>query len=161
MRPFEPVVKALPISYCELFTRTILAAAKLRPRETRAGSNVICSRTRTLHLLVPCALAAVALAACSHSGSGSDALTPAQAEGKQAYTIACMRCHEPYDLQTADDGPSLRGLFKKPTLPSGAPATDEQLRNVVLHGSGRMRPADPAKLSREDIEPLIQYLHTR
>lgn len=112
-------------------------------------------------MLCCCAVAA-ALIACSHSDSGDGRpLTETEARGKQAYVIACMRCHEPFDLQTTQDGPSLRGMFKKPTLPSGAPATDDQVRDVILHGRGKMRPADPAKLNPEDVDPLIQYLHTR
>jgi mono/diheme cytochrome c family protein len=124
-------------------------------------SKISCSRTRRFSLLICCVLAAT-LGACSHSNSGSARpLTATEAQGKQAYSLACMRCHEPFDLQTIDDGPSLYGLFKKPTLPSGAPATDEQVRDVILHGRGKMRPADPIKLKPEDVEPLIQYLHTR
>jgi hypothetical protein len=161
MRPFDPLLKALHIFICQLSTSTILSRQLCVRERDLWDFKVSGGRTRGARLLLCCAVATVALAACSHSGSGSEALTPAQAKGKQAYTIACMRCHEPYDLQTADDGPSLRGLFKKPTLPSGAPATDEQVRNVILHGRGRMRPADPQKLQPEGIEPLIQYLHTR
>jgi mono/diheme cytochrome c family protein len=125
------------------------------------GPQIIGSRTRRFCLLISCVLAA-ALAACSHAGSGSSgAPTPTEVQGRQAYVVACMRCHEPFDLQTINDGPSLVGLFKKPTLPSGAPATDDQVRDVILGGRGKMRPADPAKLKPEDVDPLIQYLHTR
>ena len=153
--------RSKPFRAENLFASTTSVPRRCAQRECRKRTKISCSRTRKRFLLICCVLAAT-LFACSHSNSGSARpLTATEAQGKQAYSLACMRCHEPFDLQTTDDGPSLHGLFKKPTLPSGAPATDEQVREVILRGRGKMRPADPAKLKPEDVEPLIQYLHTR
>jgi cytochrome c5 len=58
------------------------------------------------------------------------------------------------------DPPRLDGLFRKPTFPSGAPATDDELRNVILHGRGIM-PAFEGTLSDDDVNALIQYMHTK
>jgi mono/diheme cytochrome c family protein len=116
-------------------------------------------RIPRIRLFTTYLLAVAAMAACSKSGSSGPTLTPAQDQGRVAFNIACKRCHEPEDLQTAQNGPKLYGLFSKPTLPSGATATDEQVRQVIVHGFGKMPPADPKKLSPDDIGPLIQYLH--
>jgi mono/diheme cytochrome c family protein len=43
-------------------------------------------------------------------------------------------------------------------LPSGAPATDEQVRKTIIQGLGTM-PAFDQRLSDEDISDLVKYLH--
>jgi hypothetical protein len=59
-------------------------------------------------------------------------------------------------------GPSLLGVFKKPYLPSGAPANDERVTYTVLHGRNLM-PAQPALDPQYDpnsLPDLLAYLHT-
>jgi mono/diheme cytochrome c family protein len=51
------------------------------------------------------------------------------------------------------------GLFKRPTLPSGAPANDERVTATILHGHGLM-PAMGNTMNQQDIEDLLAYLHT-
>ena len=73
----------------------------------------------------------------------------------------CSMCH--YDrVSDPLHGPSLRGLYKKPYLPSGAPANDERVTATVLHGRNLM-PAQPylsPSYSPGDLDDLIAYLHT-
>ena len=88
------------------------------------------------------------------------ARTQTVAEGQSVYESACAACHEATDLQLATKPPQLNGLFRRKTLPSGAPATDEELRNVILHGRGIMPPFQNT-LDSEEVNELIQYLHTK
>jgi mono/diheme cytochrome c family protein len=55
--------------------------------------------------------------------------------------------------------PKLEGLFHSKTLPSGAPATDEQVRKTIIEGLGTM-PAFEGRLSERDVNDLVKYLHS-
>jgi cytochrome c5 len=104
------------------------------------------------------------LMGCSGGGSGEDhaAIEANQAsfQGQQVYQRVCAGCHDATDLHLIKDPPHLDSLFRKPTFPSGAPATDDGLRNVILHGRGIMPPFEQA-LTADDVNALIQYMHTR
>jgi mono/diheme cytochrome c family protein len=51
------------------------------------------------------------------------------------------------------------GIFKKPYLPSGAPANDDRVTETILHGRNMM-PAQGNRLDSQDLEDLLAYLHT-
>ena len=104
-------------------------------------------------LLAACAL--VILAGCR----GRPKLTPLQEEGKYVYDEGCAHCHEQNDLRLKKVPPDLHGLFKKPTLPSGAPATDAEIEHLLMTGKGMM-PSFAYQLSREQTDALLAYLHT-
>jgi cytochrome c2 len=61
-------------------------------------------------------------------------LTPQQAEGKHLYAARCAHCHEDNDLALKKIPPDLHAVFKRPAFPSGAPATDAELRRVCSQG---------------------------
>jgi mono/diheme cytochrome c family protein len=86
------------------------------------------------------------------------ALTAQEAAGRAVYVEQCARCHNAYDTQ-ALHGPSLFGVFRKPSLPSGAPARDQRVTQVVLHGRGLM-PAAGQGLTEQQLQDLLRYLHT-
>jgi mono/diheme cytochrome c family protein len=86
-------------------------------------------------------------------------LTPQQAEGKHLYDVRCAHCHEYNDLALKKAPPNLHGIFASTTLPSGAPATDAQVRQVVLAGKGMM-PAFTGRFTEEQMTDLLDYLHT-
>ena len=69
-------------------------------------------------------------------GKPLSALTPGEAGGRAVFVSACARCHNAYDTQ-ALHGPSLYGVFRKPYLPSGAPARDDR---VIGSDPARTRP---------------------
>jgi mono/diheme cytochrome c family protein len=77
--------------------------------------------------------------------------------GHDVFQAHCAQCH--YD-RTSDPlhGPTLRGIYKKPYLPSGAPANDDRVSATVLHGRNLM-PAQP-NLDPQDLNDLLTYLHT-
>ena len=86
-----------------------------------------------------------------------DRLNAQQRSGYDVFQTHCSLCH--YDrVDGSLHGPSLRGIFKKPTLQSGAPANDERVTNTILHGHNLM-PAQPF-IEAQDLNDLLAYLHT-
>ena len=86
-------------------------------------------------------------------------LTSEQAEGKHLYEVRCAHCHRDNDLALKKVPPDLHGVFKRSTMPSGAPATDAEVRRVVLAGKGIM-PGFAGRFTEEQMSALIAYLHT-
>lgn len=79
------------------------------------------------------ALAVVAMAACSRT-QGSPR-TQAAVQGRAVYQMYCQTCHEGTNLELIKQPPTLAGLFRNSKLPSGAPATDAEVRKTIL-GAG-------------------------
>lgn len=85
-------------------------------------------------------------------------LNAQQRSGHVVFETRCAACH--YDRKDAAlHGPSLLGVFKKPFLPSGAPANDDRVTATVLHGHGLM-PAQADVVDDQDLADLLAYLHT-
>jgi mono/diheme cytochrome c family protein len=85
-------------------------------------------------------------------------LNPQQARGHATYQARCAQCH--YDRRDAPlRGPSLLGVFQRPSLPSGAPANDERVTATILHGRNMM-PAMANSMSEADVQDVLAYLHT-
>lgn len=101
-------------------------------------------------------LAGVLILAGCH---GAPPLTTQQAEGKHLYEVRCAHCHEENDLALKKVPPDLHALFKKGTLPGGAPATDAEVRRVVISGKGMM-PAFAGRFDDAQMAALLAYLHT-
>jgi mono/diheme cytochrome c family protein len=97
----------------------------------------------------------VGLSSCRSAST----LTPQEAEGKHLYDVRCAHCHEDNDLALKKVPPDLHGIFNRTTLPSGAPATDEAVRQNVLTGKGMM-PAFAGRFTEEQMAALLAYLHT-
>jgi len=87
------------------------------------------------------------------------ALTPQQEEGKRLYDAGCAHCHEENDLHLKKVPPDLHGLFKRKTLPDGAPATDAEVERILLAGKGTM-PSFAYQMTQEQMSALLAYLHT-
>ena len=85
-------------------------------------------------------------------------LTPQEHAGYVAFQQNCAQCHYERDTGTLH-GPSLLGVFKKQYLPSGAPANDERVTNVMLHGRGMMPPL-AGQLGQDDVDNILAYLKT-
>jgi mono/diheme cytochrome c family protein len=87
-----------------------------------------------------------------------ESLNTQQTQGRVVFQSHCSICH--YDRQSGSlHGPSLIGVFKKQSLPSGAPANDERVTATVLHGHGLM-PALGDTMEQQDVDDLLAYLHT-
>ena len=105
-------------------------------------------------MLLPVTVA-VALAGCK----GRPELTPQQAEGQHLYAVRCAHCHEENDLGLKPPPPSLRGAMSRAKLPSGAAATDAEVRRVVLAGKGKM-PSFAGRFTEGQMAALLSYLRT-
>lgn len=101
------------------------------------------------------ALICAALSGCRSTPS----LTPQEAEGKHLYQVRCAHCHEDNDLALKKIPPDLHLLFKRQSLPSGAPATAGVVRQTVLAGKGMM-PSFAGRFTEEQMQALLAYLHT-
>jgi len=86
-------------------------------------------------------------------------LTPQEEAGKHLYQVRCAHCHEDNDLALKKVPPDLHGIFSRPALPSGIPATDEAVRQNVLKGRGMM-PGFAGRFDDEQMAALLAYLHT-
>ena len=84
-------------------------------------------------------------------------LNASQTRGHDVFATHCAQCHNDR-ISGALHGPSLLGVFKKPSLPSGAPANDERVTATVLHGRALM-PAQP-NMDPQDMDDLLAYLHS-
>lgn len=121
------------------------------------GAGIIENEMRTLALLA--SIAAVgAFAGCRTLPPSKPASqwTAQEARGAAVFQQNCARCHYPTSTSSLH-GPGLQGLTKLPTMPSGAPPTDERLTYVILHGR-TMMPGTP--LSDDQLRDLLAYLHT-
>lgn len=84
-------------------------------------------------------------------------LNAQERRGHAVFESRCAQCH--YDREDGSlHGPSLRGVFQKPYLKSGAPANNERVTDTILHGHGLM-PAQPG-MDPEDLQDVLAYLHT-
>lgn len=101
------------------------------------------------------------LSGCGWERRKTDAelgLTPLQASGRRIYDRRCDECHNPYGSWSWR-GPSMVGVFKKQYLPSGTPANEERVREVILRGKAKM-PSFHDVLTEQELDLLMAYLHT-
>ena len=113
-------------------------------------------------ILLPFVLALACTVACDAERRKSDAelgLNTQQAAGRRIYDAECNRCHEPYSIR-GKKGPSLKGVFQHKYLSlSGLPANDERVTDIIRMGRNEM-PGYSQKLSQQDFQDLLAYLHT-
>jgi cytochrome c2 len=117
------------------------------PRLFKAGTK------KTLFLLV------LSVLLCASCGPSPVRLSPQEADGKALFELHCVDCHEKPQPELIKQPPKLQGLFASKTLPSGAPATDEQVRRTIVEGL-RTMPAFNGRLREDEVRNLIAYLHT-
>ncbi len=118
-------------------------------------------RTRTLIAGAATLLLGGALAAGCRSDARPDVhrpLTLEEQRGQAVFAAQCAQCHYA-DRRSALHGPGLRGVFRRPYLPSGAPANDDRVRATIEHGRGMMPPFGEA-LNDQQMRDLLAYLHT-
>lgn len=108
------------------------------------------------------AVTVLAAAGCDIERRKSDAelgLNSQQSAGRKIYDAECDRCHEPYSTR-GKKGPGLKGVFQHKYLSlSGLPANDERVTDIIRLGRNEM-PAYSQKLSPQDVQDLLAYLHT-
>ena len=95
------------------------------------------------------------LGACSGSADG---FSETERHGRSLFILNCSPCHEDTNLQLKVQPPRLTGVFTKKMLPSGEPATDDQVRKTIISGRGTM-PAFDQRLNKDDVDAILKYLH--
>jgi mono/diheme cytochrome c family protein len=85
-------------------------------------------------------------------------LNPQQTSGHDVYQVRCAQCHNDRTNQPLN-GQSLRGIFKKQYLESGAPANDDRVMDAIVYGRPMM-PALGRAMTPQEREDLLAYLHT-
>lgn len=103
----------------------------------------------------------MAMAGCEPSLPPSkplNSLTEQEARGRQVFVHQCSRCHYP-DSDSALHGPGLFALYRRKYLRSGAPANDDRVTTVIVHGRGMM-PAMGDTMDDQQLQDLLAYLHT-
>jgi len=85
--------------------------------------------------------------------------TREQVAGRALYQLHCSQCHDNPPRYLLTKPPKLDKMYASKTLPSGAPATDEQVRRTIVDGLGTM-PAFNGRLREDEIRDLIAFLHT-
>lgn len=85
-------------------------------------------------------------------------LNDQQMLGHDVFQQHCLQCH--YDrVNQSLAGPTLRGVFKRQYLPSGAPANDDRVMSTIVFGYGIMPPMGRS-MAPEERTALLAYLHT-
>jgi mono/diheme cytochrome c family protein len=111
-----------------------------------------------LRVILIIALCALGISGCSRPESAARPLSAQEVRGERLYRTACAGCHRANSTDPLN-GPGLRGIYKKPYLPSGAPANDERVRDVIRHGR-RMMPGFGQVYDDQQLTDLIAYLRT-
>jgi mono/diheme cytochrome c family protein len=100
------------------------------------------------------------LAGCSDDNSAkTDAelgLNAQESSGRHLYQQNCAACHDAHSVP-GQNGPSLKGILKKPFLPSGLPANERFVRQTILTGRNMM-PAVGSSFTQRQLDDLISYL---
>ncbi len=86
-------------------------------------------------------------------------LTDEQEYGRSLYSANCAACHEENQLALKKVPPNLHRVFAHDRLPSGSPATDDEVRIVISRGRNTM-PSFDQRLTREQVAAIVSYLHT-
>jgi mono/diheme cytochrome c family protein len=86
------------------------------------------------------------------------AMTAAEVHGERLYKTACSSCHHS-DSTAPLHGPGMQGILKSRFLPSGAPANDERVHEVIVRGR-RTMPGFGQVFDESQIRDLIAYMRT-
>ena len=134
---------------------------RIPSREGRS-TNVNFSRRVLVAALIGLVLAAACIALVVYSGGDlrpPARLTDEQEFGRSLYSANCAACHEVNQLALKKVPPNLHGIFAHDRLPSGSPATDDEVRLVISRGKNTMPPFDH-RLTSDQVAAIISYLHT-
>lgn len=125
--------------------------ARWKMRRTKASVLAACGFVM-VHLVI--------LFGCSRNNMDyGPAFASAETRGSVVYERNCSPCHDAENPQLLKQPPKLKGIFQGKTLPSGAPATNEQVRETILAGRGIMPPFEHT-LDKKQVDDLLKYLHT-
>ena len=124
------------------------------PSRPRQGSVVVARLTTCVSLLV---FLFMGPTGCYETPREREQAT---ARGKALFELHCCGCHNGRRSDLAKIPPNLAGIFRRPQLPSGAPATDAMVRSTVLTGRSDIMPSFEGSLNDQKIDDIIRYLHS-
>jgi mono/diheme cytochrome c family protein len=103
---------------------------------------------------------ACALAGCRSGPPPTplEQLNAQQMHGHAEFQAHCAECHNDRKNRPLH-GPPMVGVFKRPSLPSGAPANDDRVTATIVNGHGLMHGLGNT-MDRQEIDDLVAYLHT-
>ncbi|MGH9557427.1 MAG: c-type cytochrome [Terriglobales bacterium] len=81
-----------------------------------------------------------------------------EVRGQRLYQGSCAVCHRA-DSTDPLNGPGLQGMYAKKYLPSGSPANDERVGEVIRRGR-RSMPGYANTYDDRQLNDLIAYLKT-
>lgn len=120
-------------------------------------------RTAFLASLFTAFLAVATMCALPSSGAqtapAAAKTVPGVHAGKEVFTKNCMQCHSVVE-GVVTFGPSLYGEMKPPHPRK----TNAEIRLIIKNGkngaNGRVMPAFGERLSAEEVDSLLAYIHT-
>ncbi len=131
-----------------------------RPKfQSSIGSYLPFRFFRGDHLLLTLVAVAVFCGCSDNNKKLGRPLNAQEKRGEKLFASNCKKCHAA-DSGLATQGPNLEGVFDKKFLPSGAPANDERVKNVLQYGR-RSMPAFGQVLDDSQIDSIIAYLKTQ
>ena len=82
--------------------------------------------------------------------------------GQHIYYLKCWMCHNEYTIASDPKAaaPTLKDLYKRPTLVSGRPVNDETVATKIRDGGPRM-PGYRHVLNDQDMADLLAYLREK
>lgn len=92
------------------------------------------------------------------NGKEKEKAGDAAAGGQDVFDGNCALCHFA-DSTDKRIGPGLKGLFHREKLFDGRPVNEDNVRDLVLNGGGKMVPFKD-KLESKEMDDLIAYLKT-
>lgn len=101
------------------------------------------------------------MSGCNGSSKSAESvaeISPAAMRGERTFKMQCSVCHNAHTTE-ALHGPGMKGLFRRQTLPSGTPMTEEHVRETIMNGRAMMPPLGNV-LDQEQINDVIAYLKT-
>ena len=81
--------------------------------------------------------------------------------GKEIFNDRCYLCHDIDSDRRKRLGPTLDGLFSRPTLLVGKPVNDENVKEVIKMGPTPGMPGFRYTLTDQQIDDVVAYLKTR
>jgi len=94
-------------------------------------------------------------------GPGRPALSERAEKGRLIFDHRCYVCHQRDSDRVKDIAPPLDGLFARPRLVTGKPATPENVKEIIKFGPTPNMPAFRYTLSDLEIDDLIEFLKTK
>ena len=77
--------------------------------------------------------------------------------GREIFYFKCWMCHNPFAKQ---GGPRLEGLFQRPTLLTGKPVNNENVKELVREGTPNMA-AYKFTLADADLDDLVAFVREK